>query len=99
MLVLDDNFEDAKQRKLVNEFFNNINVKKYVLARNVYAESLSKFVEIDGYVDDFTDATQWRGKPIIKCSNVDQNSITISCSLAIYPHTAMKSLNDQGGGC
>jgi FkbM family methyltransferase len=94
--MLDEHNIDQSKRLLVAEFLSDTHLPKYVLGRNKCAAQLSKFVEIDAYIDDFTEEKVFLGKPILKSGDIQKNGIVVSSSLAIYPHSAMHSLEKAG---
>lgn len=96
MLIIEQQKVSENTKKLVDEFLNT-KVEKYILGRNANAKRLSKFVRVDGYIDDFTSETHFQGKPIFKSSQIkNKQAIIVSCSLAIYPHSALNSLKNAG---
>lgn len=96
MLIIEQQKVSENIKKLVDEFLNT-KIEKYILGRNENAKRLSKFVSVDGYIDDFTNETNWQGKPIFKSNQIEnKEAIVVSCSLAIYPHTALNSLKNAG---
>ena len=86
---------DDKQL-LVKKLFTNKTTNIYILGRNTSAKKLAKVISYDGFIDDYTDETIYLNKPIVKSNFIDKDAIVISCSLAIYPHSAIKSLQKQG---
>ena len=94
-MLLDKNKYDEEKQKLVKNCFENNTTKKYILGRNTSAEKLGSIMDFDAFVDDYTKETLFMGKPIIKSSAVENEAIVISCSLAIYPHSAIQSLKEQ----
>ena len=95
-MKLDDFFFDKNKKKLVDEILSDAHITRYILGRNECAKKLSALVHIDAFVDDFTDETEYLGKPIIRSSDVNKDSIVVSCSLAIYPHSALTILKETG---
>jgi len=96
MLIVEKQNINSDVKNLVESFLNS-NAEKYILGRNTNSKRLSKFVNVDGYIDDFAIETHWEEKPIFKSSQIDnKESIIVSCSLAIYPHSALKSLKEAG---
>ena len=95
-IKLNNDAIDQEKQELVNIFLNDKKVKKYILGRNESAQILSKAVDVDGYIDDYTNEKIYLGKQIFKSSEVEKNVIIVSCSLAIYPHSAITSLKKQG---
>lgn len=96
MLEIEERIEDTNVKQLVEKFLNS-DVEKYILGRNENAKRLSKLVNVSGYIDDFTTEIQWNNKPVYKSSQVlNKEAIVVSCSLAIYPYSAISSLQKAG---
>ena len=67
--------------------------RRYLLGRNEHSESLSKVIDIDGFVDDFADSgTVWNGKPVVKGNEVPKNGIIVNCSMSISPISAQRRI-------
>ncbi len=96
MLSLDSEKFDYTKKRLVDRLFSDRSVKRYILGRNESAKKLSKVVDFDAFIDDFSDEKSWLNKRVCKSRDIDKNSIVVSCSLAIYPHSALKSLRESG---
>lgn len=99
MLVIEKEKLDSKEEEeLAKRFFSDENISRYILGRNKNAMNLLSAVEANGFIDDFTNLTEWLGKPVFKSTDIvnKKDSIVISCSLAIYPHTALKNLFNAG---
>ncbi len=96
MLILDQQKTDSKKEKLVNRLFNDNSIHKYILGRNENVKILSEVIEVDAYIDDYTDEKIFLDKAIIKSIDAEKNSIVVSCSLAIYPHSALETLKKCG---
>jgi FkbM family methyltransferase len=84
------------KRYLINSFLYKKDTLKYILGTNSLAEMLSKLVSIDAFIDDFSDEKSFLGKPVITTKTANKNAIVISCSIAIYPKTAMNNLKKVG---
>lgn len=96
MLKIEEMIENKEKKQLVDKFLNS-EVEKYILGRNENSKRLSKVINVNGYIDDFTTETQWNDKPIYKSNQVsNKEAIVVSCSLAIYPHSAINSLQKAG---
>lgn len=98
MLIIEKEKCNTQDGKLANRFFGDEKVSRYILGRNKNAMNLLSAIEIDGFIDDFANITEWLGKPVFKSTDIvnKRDSIVISCSLAIYPHTALKNLFNAG---
>ena len=79
-----------------SEFIKNPNNRPiYVLGCNIYAESINKACNIDGFIDDFTQNKIFCNKPIVQTWNIPQNSLVVS-SVIGRPITAKHVLNKIG---
>lgn len=67
-------------RQFCTEFCSPNQRGKYIFGRNVYAESVMKSVEITGFIDDFTNATSFLGRPVLKTENVEKDSLVLIAS-------------------
>ena len=81
--------------QFTEDFSKNSNFPKYILGRNIYAESVAKFLEVDGFIDDFTDHSKYLGSPILKTSEVPKNSLVLNVSGG-RPLSARENLNRHG---
>ena len=51
---------------------------RYVLGRNEYATSIARLVDVDGFIDDFSNDTEFLGKPILKMNELPIDSLVVS---------------------
>lgn len=77
------------------ENFISSSLPKFILGCNIYAESVAKLIEVDGFVDDFTAETQYLGKPITKTTVVPKNALVLNVAGG-RPLSARDRLNDFG---
>lgn len=77
------------------ELFLNNKGPRYVLGRNEYGISLANEVNIDGFIDDFTDLTEFMGKPLVKMEDVPKNSLVVVAVVG-RPFTARKKIKNLG---
>ena len=71
---------------------------KYIFGRNVYAEKIIQQVEVNGFIDDFTDDRAFLGKPVIRSDDIPDNSM-ILVSSGGRPLSAMQKISDMGFDC
>lgn len=64
-------------KKLVNDFIHKKDTKKYILGINKLTKSVRKLVDIDGVIDDFTRIQSSRKKDILKIEDVPKDSIIL----------------------
>jgi len=74
------------------EFFGNTTQKRYVLGINEFADAVANKAKLDGFIDEYTTATEYRGIPIVKLSDVPAGSMVISTVTQARPKTAMNKL-------
>jgi FkbM family methyltransferase len=72
---------------------------KYVLGRNEYAAGIAEVVELDGFIDDFVNDSEWLGKPVVKTEEIPKTSLVVSANVLGRPLTALKRLEAHGVGC
>lgn len=51
---------------------------KYILGTNEYALSVAKHIDIDGYLNDFTEQKEFSGKPIIPIDDVPADALVLT---------------------
>ena len=94
--IFKNNKADFQKKIFVDRFLNS-NTEKYILGINENAKRLSKFINLTGYIDNFTNESNWNNKPVFKSYQIlNKNAIIVSCSLAIYPISAINSLINSG---
>lgn len=74
------------------EFFGNTNQQRYVLGINEFANAVAAKVELNGFIDESSTATEHLGKPLVKLSDVPAGSMVISTVTAEHPKAAMNKL-------
>lgn len=74
------------------EFFGNTTQKRFVLGINEFADAVADKANLDGFIDEYTTATEYRGKPVLKLSDVPAGSMVISTVTQARPKTAMNKL-------
>jgi FkbM family methyltransferase len=72
---------------------------RYVLGRNEYASSIADFVDVNGFIDDFTSETEFLGKPIFRMTEIPSESLVVSAVIFVVPLTAMRKLRSSGFEC
>ncbi len=70
--------------------------KKYIFGCNIWAESIAKLVDIDGFIDDYFDAKEYCGKPIFKSNAIQAGGMIVSAVVGERPLTAMNNINAYG---
>lgn len=77
------------------EFCRAPSVPKYILGRNLYAESVAKHVRIDGFVDDYTSDSEYLGYPVVKLTDLPKNALVLNAAGG-RPLSAKQRLDEAG---
>jgi len=94
-LKIDDFVDDQNAIDFCEQFFNSSS-PKYILGRNEWAKSIAEVIEVDGFVDDFTNEQEFLDKKIIKTQDLPPNSLVVSTVVGVLPITVQKKINYQG---
>ena len=95
-MIIHNSSENKKIKTLVDKFIK-CKVEKYILGLNENSKKLANIVNIDGYIDDFTESKLYNNIAVYKSNEIiNKEAIIVSSSLAIYPHSAIKSLYKSG---
>lgn len=78
------------------EMFSSSNKKKYLFGINEYADEIAKAIQIDGYIDQYTEKIAYKGKPIVKLEDIAKDSLVVSTVTNSRPKTALKKIADSG---
>jgi FkbM family methyltransferase len=94
-LVIEPAPEDAEAVTFSQDFLNPPpGVKRYVLGRNVWAESIARAVDVDGFIDDFAAGGEFLGRPVIRIDETDPAlSLIVSANVLGRPWTVARKLN------
>lgn len=69
--------------------------RRYLFGRNEHSAALSKVLDIDGFVDDYSEEDAiWNGKPVINSSAVPLQAIVVNCVMCNMPVTADKKIKN-----
>jgi FkbM family methyltransferase len=68
---------------------------KYLLGRNVYAESVARQVDLAGFVDDFTGEASWLGRPVVRSAAVPADALVLNAAGG-RPLSAKRRLDELG---
>lgn len=68
---------------------------RYILGRNEFAESLAQAVQVDGFIDDFTEDKEYCNKPIVRIEDLPEKSMVVVAVVG-RPFTAKKRLVELG---
>lgn len=95
-MIIQNSPQNEKTKALVDKFLKG-KVEKYILGLNENSKKLANIVNIDGYIDDFNENKLYNNVKVYKSNEIiNKEAIVVSSSLAIYPHSAIKSLCKSG---
>ena len=94
MNVINDDYININDKKLVEQYIENDSIKKYILGINKYTKSIIKYIKIDGIIDDFTRVQSSRKKDILNINDVTHDSIILWVSVG-SPLEVKKKLDDM----
>ncbi len=68
---------------------------RYILGRNEYASSIAQAIDVDGFIDDYTQDIEFLGRPIIRIEAVPRNALVVSAVVG-RPFVAAQRLKNYG---
>lgn len=96
MFVVDKFEEDVQAVKFCQKFLDARPEKRYVFGRNEYAKSIADLVDVNFFIDDFTEETEFLGKPIIKTDDIPLDALVVVAVALGRPLTVEKKLLGAG---
>jgi hypothetical protein len=69
---------NSNAKDFCKRFINDTSKPRYIFGRNEYAESIASLVEVDGFIDDFTQERIYLNKPIFKGEEIPKESLVVS---------------------
>jgi len=95
MLAVNE-IEDNPQADAFCEAFMYADIdKRMLLGRNIYAEGIAGLVEVGSFIDDYTDDTEFLGRPVIKSKDISGDVLVVSTLLG-RPLSGEKKLEELG---
>jgi len=77
MQIINRDYVNESDKKLVELFTSSTSIKKYILGINKLTKSVLKFIEVDGIIDDFTRVQRSRKKEILKIGDVPKDALIL----------------------
>jgi FkbM family methyltransferase len=88
--------DDPEAMEFCRRFVHDKTRLRFVMGRNEYAASIAGCVELDGFIDDFTDDKEFLGKPIYRTADVPKDSMVVSAVVLGRPLTSLKRIKNSG---
>lgn len=81
-------------KRLVDIFMSPDGIgRRYLFGRNEHSEALAKVIDIDCFIDDYTEeGAFWNGKPVVNSREVPRQAIIVNCSMCNMPVTASQRI-------
>ncbi len=76
MLKIEPVFENTYAKSFCDEFMHS-SKPRFIFGRNEFAESIAKVLDVDGFIDDFTNEKNYLGKPIIAIEDVPDDALVV----------------------
>jgi len=70
--------------------------KVYLVGKNADSINVSKYIDVEGIIDDFNSGELWNGFKLYSMEEVDKSSLIINCVTSISPITVSERLVNQG---
>ena len=87
-------------KELVKLFMEQNNIPKYAFGRNQYTSEVVKNVELNGVIDEYTQADSFEGIPIVhNLSDIEKNAIVLNLIFGIRPISIQKKIENAGLKC
>lgn len=95
MNLIDIDYINTKDKKLVEEFISSTTAKKYILGINKFTKQVKKYVQVDGIIDDFTRVQNSKKKSVLHIDEVPADALILSTSSG-SPLEVITELNKRG---
>lgn len=82
-------------RQFCVEFLADRARPRYLLGRNVYAESVARHVDLAAFVDDFSAETSYLGRPVVRSQEIPANALVLNAAGG-RPLSAKRRLDELG---
>jgi len=95
MNLINLDYINEKDKKLVNEFLFSTTRKKYIVGINKFTKCVQKYIKVDGIVDDFTRLQSSRKKSILHIDEVPKGALILSTAMG-SPLEVKNELDKRG---
>lgn len=98
MLKIDTSSKNREAIEFCKSFLDNSSTNpKFIFGINIYAESIAKRINIDGFIDEFRTEQEYMGKPVYhKLEDVPDNALVVITVVGIHPKSAKKKVEERG---
>jgi FkbM family methyltransferase len=95
MFDFEEIIENPLAVEFCEEFLSATPNKRLLLGRNIYAKGIAELIEVGAFIDDYTDETEYLGKPVIKSKDLPVDALVVSTLLG-KPFAGKKRLQEIG---
>jgi FkbM family methyltransferase len=76
MLKIDRYYDNLKAKAFCDAFMHS-DRPKYIFGRSAWATSIAQEIEVDGFIDDYTDETSHLNKPIVPIEKIPHDALVV----------------------
>lgn len=95
MLTVDEIENNSQAAGFCEAYLHAEPEKRMLLGRNIYGKGIADYIEVGSFIDDFTDETEFHGKPVIKSKDIPEDALVVSTLLG-RPLAGEKKLQEAG---
>jgi len=95
VLSIDESRVDSAAVEFCERYLHGYS-PRYVFGCNVWAKSIAERIDVDGFVDDFTDNISFCAKPVIRSQALPKDAMVVSAVVGERPITAQRRIAEQG---
>ncbi|MEQ9021890.1 MAG: FkbM family methyltransferase, partial [Pseudomonadales bacterium] len=93
-LTLDSYPDDPEKIAFCTDFLEGKS-PRYLLGRNQWAQSISRHLNVAGFIDEYCHESEFLGKPVLSLDEVPDNGIVVSTVVGILPLTVALKLSER----
>lgn len=93
-LRLDSYPDDPEKIAFCTDFLEGKS-PRYLLGRNQWAQSISRHLNVAGFIDEYCHESEFLGKPVLSLDEVPDNGIVVSTVVGILPLTVALKLSER----
>lgn len=94
-LIIDEHRVDSAAIEFCERYLRG-ETARYVFGCNAWAKSIAEHIDVDGFVDDFTEIASFCGKPVIRSHALPKEAMVVSAVVLGRPKTAQRKIAEQG---
>lgn len=93
--VIESSGDETHQRRLCHDFVHGTDRPRYILGRNVYANSVASQMAVDGFIDDYAAIDSYLDRPVVRTEQVPAHALVLNAAGG-RPFSARRRLEAAG---